>query len=429
MSAFACVDNAADVKADDNNIAPQALTTTPPSATRTPVATATSLAVFPGERTLLFSQAHFERVMHEGKEIPKPLPAKLLMLTPEGDGFRADILQDQESRVFHKAICVKTDVGVRLLTIGGTEAILKMWRVEEGAWKADTLWNPKFGGKWDRLRDFEVGNVDDDPEFEIVIATHDQGVVAVANRTAGGWDVIEAQRQANTFVHEIEIGDVVGKGKPSFFATPSAPNKANQSQSGGIVMFTKKADGFARTQIADLSKSHAKEILVADLDGDGKPELYTAIEAELNGNVEKSPVEIRRFVPSKRGAWKSQVVASLPGARQSRVLLAADLTGTGKPDIIATTYKDGIWRLTPPHKPNGKWSKSQIDANSSGFEHAAGVADLNGDGKPELYVADDDKDEIRQYAWDGNSFTRKVIHKTGQSDLTWFVAACAPEEL
>ena len=159
VSAFACVDNAADVKADDNNIAPQALTTTPPSATRTPVATATSLAVFPGERTLLFSQAHFERVMHEGKEIPKPLPAKLLMLTPEGDGFRADILQDQESRVFHKAICVKTDVGVRLLTIGGTEAILKMWRVEEGAWKADTLWNPKFGGKWDRLRDFSMASL------------------------------------------------------------------------------------------------------------------------------------------------------------------------------------------------------------------------------------------------------------------------------
>ena len=38
------------------------------------------------------------------------------------------------------------------------------------------------------------------------------------------------------------------------------------------------------------------------------------------------------------------------------------------------------------------FTKELIDADSSGFEHAAGIADLDGDGRPELYVAADDQD-------------------------------------
>ena len=54
-----------------------------------------------------------------------------------------------------------------------------------------------------------------------------------------------------------------------------------------------------RTVVADLKKRHAKEILVKDVDGDGKDELYVAVEALTKGdrnNVEiVEPVEIRRY--------------------------------------------------------------------------------------------------------------------------------------
>ena len=41
---------------------------------------------------------------------------------------------------------------------------------------------------------------------------------------------------------------------------------------------------------------------------------------------------------------------------------------------MVTTFKDGVWRLTPSDA--GAWSSTQIDKDSSGFEHAAYATDL-----------------------------------------------------
>ncbi len=381
--------------------------------------------VFPGPNTLLLSQAQFRWREQDGRRSVEPLDAKLLLLTLEDGVFVASALEDPDSRVFHKAACVETDAGRRLLTIGATDAYLKSWRVENGAWRADDLWHPSFGGKWDRLRDFEIGNVDADPELELVIATHDQGVVAVGNRAGNGWEFTEVSRAPNTFVHEIEIGDVDGDGRASIFATPSKPNKANKSQAGSIAAFTaKERSGYGRTEIARLTSTHAKEILVADLDRNGTPELYSVLEGERGRGA---PVEIRRYLPGKR--WKHQTIATLDKGVQARVLLPADLTGTGRLEIVVTTWKDGIWRLTAPENGAGAWNKVQVDADSTGFEHAAGVADLDGDGVLELYVSADDQDAVRQYVWTGAGFAKKTIHELDRSDLTWNITACVPTEL
>ena len=85
----------------------------------------------------------------------------------------------------------------------------------------DKLWSQSWGGKFDRLRDIEIGDVDGDGKDEYVIATHDYGVVAVYNPAEDGGEpeVIELSKKADTFVHEIEIGDIEGDGTLEFFAT------------------------------------------------------------------------------------------------------------------------------------------------------------------------------------------------------------------
>ena len=57
------------------------------------------------------------------------------------------VVEDPDSNVFHKALPWAGGV----LTIGGTQALLRTWRMVTGQWVADTHWNPKFGGKFDRL--------------------------------------------------------------------------------------------------------------------------------------------------------------------------------------------------------------------------------------------------------------------------------------
>lgn len=388
------------------------------------------------EHTLLFAQAQFEWTQGaDGKKKPKPGPAKLLLMQPGTDGsWQSSVLEDPDSRVFHKAACVANPDGEtpRLLTIGGTDAYLKLWQHEGGEWRDTTLWHASFGGKWDRFRDFEIADVTADGQPDIVVATHDQGVVGVVSRDADGkWQAQRVMRAADTFIHEIEIGDVNGDGAPEFYATPSKPNKADSSQTGRIVGFRRTPKGeFESFRVAAFRGSHAKEILVADVDADGQDELYSAREAErkVGGGV-KTPVQILQHLPQKDGTWKRRRLVELPGGVQARVLLDADLTANGRSELVVTTMKDGVWRLLPPGKAGEAWKKKQIDADSSGFEHAAAVANLDDAGPPGLYVTADDQDEIRQYRWDGKSFGRKTIASMDRSDLTWNITRCAPVSL
>jgi hypothetical protein len=123
---------------------------------------------------LLIAQAQFaDMKMPDGKTVPVPGPAKLTIARLQDGKWTTTILEDRDSNVFHKAMPV--DAGGSFLTIGGTQAMLKTWQFANGKWEQTTHWNPKFGGKIDRLRDLERGDVDGDGKEELVIATHDQG--------------------------------------------------------------------------------------------------------------------------------------------------------------------------------------------------------------------------------------------------------------
>ena len=62
-----------------------------------------------------------------------------------------------------------------------------------------------------------------------------------------------------------------------------------------------------------------------------------------------------------------------------------------------------------------------IDYDSGGFEHAAILTDLDGDGVEELYVASDKHGEIRRYVWNKGKPVREVIHSHGEefNGFTW----------
>jgi hypothetical protein len=361
---------------------------------------------------LLLALSPFE-VSPEGKVLPKPTAARLEILTREGGAWRVTAIDDPESNVFHKAMAF--DGGI--LTLGGTAAAIKLWRpVAGGGYTAETIWTRDFGGRFSRMRDAEIADLDGDGQLDLAVATHDQGIVAIVKRAAdGSWTVEEIDREPDTFVHEIEIGDLDGDGVLEVYATPSEPNRLDGTPQHGSVVRYVPAKGEGRTEVADLGDRHAKEILVADVDGDGLDELYVAVEAVSGGRV-----EIRRYdadTPPDAGA----VIAELDDT-QTRFLTVGDVDGDGRREMVAAGMRSGLWLLRPgPAPATGTWEKTLIDAGSGGFEHASTLADLDGDGRDELYVASDNHGEVRRYVWSDGRWDREVIHtrKPVGSAFTW----------
>ena len=300
---------------------------------------------------------------------PKP-HSELVFLSRRGGEWTAQTHEDPSAPVFHKALLYQPPGGeLGILTLGGSApggpAALKLWHKTPEGFERETVWEANFGGKFSRMRDAELADLD-------------------------------------------------GDGAPEIYATPSEPNRLDGTpQHGEVVRYA----GGVRSEVADLGTRHAKEILVTDVDGDGRDELYVSVEAAEGGSV-----EVRRYegdTDPKAGVG----IASLYDP-MARFLTAGDVDGDGKKEMVVAGKDSGLWLLRPGSDPKAAWRSEPIDAQSKGFEHAALLADLDGDGESELYVASDDDKEIRRYAWDGQRLAREVIHKRAdpQPVLTWNLA-------
>jgi hypothetical protein len=341
---------------------------------------------------------------------PKPLPARLGILTRTNGKWTHRTLEDPDANVFHKAMAYGRE---GLLTFSGSKAAVKLWRTNG---VREVLWEAEFGGQFNRMRDAEVGNIYGDGRLSIAVGTHDQGVVAILHPDSSGqFKLEELDRKPNTVVHEIELGDMDGDGVMEVYATPTAPNQLDGTPQPGKVVRYIPARHEGPTVVADLGDRHAKEILLADLDGDGRDELYVSVEAVSGGRV-----EIRRYLAATKPT-EGELVATLDDTL-CRFLTAGDVDGDGKKEVVAATSKSGLWLLRPGKAP---WDKELIDANSSGFEHASILADLDGDGRDELYVASDDQREVRRYDWTPQGWRHEVLLKYDDklSRFTWNIMA------
>ena len=89
--------------------------------------------------------------------------------------------------------------------------------------------------------------------------------------------------------------------------------------------------------------------------------------------------------------------------------------------MVAAAHTSGLWLLRPGADPHAAWQVESIDRNSGGFEHAAILTDLDDNGVDELYVANDNGDNVNRYTWQDGGFHKELLwsFSDGLARFTW----------
>jgi hypothetical protein len=187
----------------------------------------------------------------------------------------------------------------------------------------------------------------------------------------------------------VAVADVNGDGKPDLLVTNYYQS---DDQAPGVVgVLLGNGDGtFQPVVTYETGGAPNYDVVVADVNGDGKPDLIVSSCALAGSNCGSADGVVSVLFGNGDGTFQAPINYD-SGAQKANELALADVNGDGIVDVIVTNWYGG---------PNGDGTVSVLLGNGNGtFQNAVNydacaqeanavaVADVNGDGIPDLVVA------------------------------------------
>jgi hypothetical protein len=231
-------------------------------------------------------------------------------------------------------------------------------------------------------------NGDGKPDLVVAdLSTSGNAIVLIQSTTAVGTFATPVNLSTGAMTSSVAIGDLNGDGHPDIVTA----NFDSNGNNGSVTIFFQNASspGTFAAGVSFPAGAQPQAVRIADVNGDGLPDLIVANRGPGTDGTGTPGVSVLLQDATHPGSFLAPVTYSTPpGAIDVAV---ADLNGDGKPDLVVVS-------LGP--SPNGAVSILLQSTTTPGTFATAtsypgigqplsvAIADLNGDGHPDIAVAD-----------------------------------------
>ena len=223
-----------------------------------------------------------------------------------------------------------------------------------------------------------VADIDGDGKPDVLLADNYANVVRILKNTSSPGSISFAAEQivtAATGVYNIAVADVDGDGKPDMATVNFNANTLSiykNTSTGSSISFAAKIDY--------ATGNSPCSIAFCDLDGDGKPDIATA-------NNTASSISILKNA-STTGAISFGAKTDYATGGSPYNVVTGDIDGDGKPDLVVANNSSASVSILRNTTTTSTISlATKIDFATSSQPYNVSLEDLDGDGRPDLIVS------------------------------------------
>jgi|GEM_PF-435930 len=255
-----------------------------------------------------------------------------------------------------------------------------------------------------------IGDVDGDGKPDLAVANDGSNTVSVFRNTGTSGSVsfaAEVDFPTGSGPLSVAIGDVDGDGKPDLAVANWSSNTVSvfrNTGTSGSVSFAAKVDF--------PTGGYTRSVAIGDVDGDGKPDLAVAADGSNTVSVFRNT--------GTSGSLSFAAKVDFPTGSSPLSVAIGDVDGDGKPDLAVANYYSSTVSVFRNTGTSGSVSfAAKVDFTTGSGPYSVAIGDVDGDGKPDLALANEVSNTVSVFRNTGTSgsvsFAAKVDFTTGTS--------------